>query len=93
MEGLETRGGWYITRIHPQQPGNGCTAGGRAVDYEAKQLSYFESERAHTLILISIHVLKDQVKAASEKKWIYVVYGGRAGNFSPPKSGQNRNPQ
>ena len=53
---------------------------------------YFESESAHTLILSSMHVLEDQVKAASEKKWVYIVCGGRAGDFRP-KSGQNRNPQ
>ena len=58
----------------------------------AQQPSYFESESAHTLILRSIHVLKGYLKAASEKKWIYIVYGGRAGDFRP-KSGQNRNPQ
>ena len=58
----------------------------------AQQFSYFESESAHTLILSSMHVLEDQVKAASEKKWVYIVCGGRAGDFRP-KCGQNRNPQ
>ena len=58
----------------------------------AQQFRYFEYESAHTLILRSIHVLKGYLKAASEKKWIYIAYGGRAGDFRP-KSGQNRNPQ
>ena len=53
----------------------------------AQQPSYFESESAHTLILSSMHVLEDQVKAASEKKWVYIVCGGRAGDFRPKSAG------
>ena len=59
----------------------------------AQQFSYFESESAHTLRLRSICVLKDYMRAASEKKLINIatvavltIFGPKASKTETPNN-------